>query len=218
MPTEELQEESTELIESVEETQEESATQEPETFEFGGMQFAEKEQAVKTFKEMQARATRAEQELSKVKSTIEKEKFKAEFQELDADEKMNRLADLMLQKEQAEEQVETTQTATEHFEDDMSTINQFVKTNPVLAGNSELAQMFSELALSPKFRDATLDSLYKVKIQPLIEKLSGTKIIQKKVVPTGRTVQGFTNEQIARMSPSEYEKHRAEILNSLTKK
>ena len=201
-PLEEVEVEETEM-ESEEDTQDNT----PETVQFAGREFNSMAEAEKAYKSMQADSTKAKQELARINKEIEKAQFTAEFQDLDADEKLNRLAELHFQKETVEEEIEENEEA---LEDDTPIVQAFVSKHPLLSEYPELADQFIEMALMPKYRDATLESLYKAKFEPLINKLAGKKVtVKRKIVGTPES--GFTPEQIAAMDDKTYEKNRDAI-------
>lgn len=205
-----------EVSEDLEETtlEEDTDIEVPEVFTFAGRDFPSIEEAEKTYKEMQKTATQKTQELKKIEAQIKAEKLKAEFQGLDPDEKMDKLAELMLQKEELEEEVEEVEEA---LVDDTPEVLAFVKRHPILSEYPALAEQFVDLATT-KFKGYTLDSLYDSRFKPLVESLAGKKVtIKKKVVGGGSSSSELTEDKIAKMSPAEYEKNREAILKFLTK-
>jgi hypothetical protein len=203
--------EDTEEIESVEE---DTDVEVPEVFSFAGREFPSQVEAEKTYKEMQKTATQKTQELKKIEAQIKAEKLKAEFQSLDPDEKMDKLAELMLQKEELEDEVEEVEEA---LEDDTPEVQAYIKRHPVLSEYPALAEQFLDLATT-KFKGYTLDSLYDSRFKPLIDSIAGKKVTVKKKVVSGSTqLSELTEEAISKMSPAEYEKNREAILKFLTK-
>lgn len=202
--------EDTEVIdtEDIEDTQEET----PVSFTFAGKDFTSQVEAEHSYKEMQKVFTQATQKLKTVEKQIETEMFKAEFQNLDPDEKIERLAELMLAKQDAEVQVEEVEEALEVY-DDTDTVQSYADNHPILSEYPELSEVFVELATT-KYKTATLESLFTAKIKPLIEKLGNKSVtVKKKVVGTTQTHKQFSPEAISKMSPDEYEKNRAAILS-----
>lgn len=203
----------TEEIESVE-TEEDTDVEVPEVFSFAGREFPSIAEAEKAYKEMQKTATQKTQELKKIEAQIKAEKLKAEFQSLDPDEKMDKLAELMLQKEELEDEVEEVEEA---LEDDTPEVQAYIKRHPVLSEYPALAEQFLDLATT-KFKGYTLDSLYESRFKPLIDSIAGKKVtVKKKVVSSGTQTGELTEEAISKMSPAEYEKNREAILKFLTK-
>ncbi len=202
-----------EEIESVE-TEEDTDVEVPEVFSFAGREFPSIVEAEKAYKEMQKTATQKTQELKKIEAQIKAEKLKAEFQSLDPDEKMDKLAELMLQKEELEDEVEEVEEA---LEDDTPEVQAYIKRHPVLSEYPALAEQFLDLATT-KFKGYTLDSLYESRFKPLIDSIAGKKVTVKKKVVSGSTQSSeLTEEAISKMSPAEYEKNREAILKFLTK-
>jgi hypothetical protein len=203
---------------SVEETEGNADTQDetPVSVTFAGRSFPSLAEAERAYKELQKSATQAAQKLKAVEAQIKAEQTKAEFKNLDPDEKMDRLAELVLQRDLAQDEVVETEEALDEYDAaaDYTAVQQYTSKHPVLAEYPELAEQFIELATT-KYKEYTLDSLYNVKFKPLIEKLSGKKVVVKnKVVGNAKQANTFTAEAIRKMSPAEYEKHRDAILKS----
>jgi len=220
--TEQSTVESTEIesteVEEVEVEEQEQESEEPTTVNFAGMSFPDMETATKTFKEMQSRATKAEQELAKIRKQAELEKAKEEFKNLDPEDQMARLQELILEERYAEAKVEETKQEVAEYVDDTEEVKQFASKHPVLSEYPELASLFEELATT-KYKNATLESLYAMKIQPLVDKLGGKRVvIKKKVVGNPQGLNQFSPEVVAKMSKEEYEKHRPAIIASMAKK
>jgi hypothetical protein len=205
--------ESTEEIEEVDETEadEDTDVETPEVYSFAGREFSSMEEAERAYKEMQADSTKAKQQLAKVEKQIKNEMLKAELQELDPEERITRLTDLMLEKEQLEEEIEETEESAP-ITDDTEEVEAFAKGHPILRQFPELAEQFVILA-STEYKNYKLDSIYDTKFKPLIDRLAGKKVTVKTKVSSGKTSgSGLSEEMIKGMKPAEYEKRRDEIL------
>lgn len=203
--------ESTEEVDEVE-TDEDTDVETPEVFTFAGKDYSSFAEAEKAHKEMQQRSVRAEQKLSKVEKQIKNEMLKAELQELDPEERIARLTDLMLGKEQLEEEIEVAEESAP-IADDTAEVEAYVKGHPILRQFPELAEQFIDLASTTKYKNYKLDSIFETKFKPLIDRLAGKKVTVKTKVSSGKaTGSGLTLEKIQAMKPAEYEKNREEIL------
>lgn len=218
-PQEEV--ETPEEIEEEVETEIEEDTQDEEpVITFNGRQYATLEDAEKQYKEMQKRATQAEQALKAHESKVKAEQEMSRFKDMDAEEKLEWLAQKQLEKEQLQAEVVEAKEVEETLEEDTAEVTAFVKTHPYLSKYSTLADKFMKLAVLPEYKGYTLESIFDVEFKPLIDDLGGKKVkVTRKVAPGGKTsAQGFTAEQIQAMSPAEYEKNRKAILAQMNNK
>jgi len=191
------------------ETEEDTDIETPEVYTFAGREFSSIEEAERAYKEMQVSSTKAAMKLSRVEAKIKAEMLKAELQELDPDERMARMTDLILEREELEEELETQEEA--QAEDDTSEVESFAKRHPILREYPALAEQFVDLATT-KYQNYKLEDIFNTKFKPLIDSLAGKKVtIRKKVTGGGSTGTGLTDEAISKMSSGEYEKRRGEI-------
>lgn len=193
------------------EYEEDTDDETPEVFTFAGREFSSMEEAERAYKEMQADSTKARQQLSRVEKQIQNELLKAELQELDPEERITRLTDLMLEKEQLEEEIEETEESAP-IADDTDIVEAYASGHPILRQFPELAEQFVILA-STEYKNYKLDSIYDTKFKPLIDSLAGKKVTVKTKVSSGKASgSGLSEEIIKGMKPAEYEKRRDEIL------
>lgn len=205
----ELTDESEEVDEV--ESEEDTDVETPEVFTFAGREFSSMEEAERAYKEMQADSTKAKQQLAKVEKQIKNEMLKAELQDLEPEERIARLTDLMLEKEQLEEEIEETEESAP-VADDTAEVEAYVNGHPILRQFPELAEQFVSLATN-QFKNYKLDSIFDAKFKPLIDRLAGKKVTVKTKVSSGKaTGSGLSDEVIKAMKPAEYEKRRDEIL------
>lgn len=215
-PAEEEIESTEEEVDEVE-TDEDTDVETPEVFTFAGREFSSQEEAERAYKEMQADSTRAKQQLAKVEKQIKNEILKAELSELEPEERIARLTDLMLEKEQLEEEIEEAEESAP-IANDTAEVEAYVKGHPILRQFPELAEQFIDLA-STKYKNYKLDSIFDTKFKPLIDRLAGKKVVVKTKVSSGKaTGSGLSDEIIKAMKPAEYEKRRDEILKFYSQK
>lgn len=193
------------------ESDEDTDVETPEVFTFAGRDFPSREEAERAYKEMQADSTRAKQQLAKVEKQIKNEMLKAELSDLEPEERIARLTDLMLEKEQLEEEIEVAEESAP-IVDDTEEVEAYAKGHPILRQFPELAEQFVILA-STQYKNYKLDSIFDTKFKPLIDRLAGKKVTVKTKVSSGKaTGSGLSDEVIKAMKPAEYEKRRDEIL------
>lgn len=220
-PQEEVETPEEEIVEGEEtEIEEDTQVEEEPVITFNGRQYASLEDAEKQFKEMQKRATQAEQKLKAHESQVKAEQEMSKFKDMDPEEKLEWLAQRQLEKETLQAEVEEAKEEEQTFVADTAEVKAYIKTQPYLSKYPTLADKFMKLAVLPEYKDYTLESIFDVEFKPLIDDLAGKKVkVTRKVAPGKKTVQqGFTNEQIAAMSPAEYEKNREKILAQMNNK
>lgn len=219
--TPEVEEEvTTEEGEEVEaETEIEDTQEEEPVIMFNGRQYASLAEAEQQFKEMQKRATQAEQKLKAHDAKTKADQELAKFKDMDPEEKLDWLAQRELERNNLEAEVEEAQEEVE-TQSDPTEVESYVKTQPYLSKYPTLAKQFKILAMQPEYAKYTLESIFDVEFKPLIDDLAGKKVkVTRKVAPGKTQAQsGFTDAQIAAMSPAEYEKNRSAILAQMNNK
>jgi hypothetical protein len=171
--------------------------------------------AQKAFSNIQARATKAEQQLKELQKTMAS-KTTEEIKSMDYEKQIEFLlgkindyedfkSDLIGKLSEAEaESIQANET---------QAISDFVSKNPLLR-ETGLDEEFVLIATHPSMQEYTLESIYNSRIKPKLEKLMGTKISvkERKLVGTSKPEEKFVD--VSKMTPKEYEKHRQSILSS----
>lgn len=166
------------------------------------------------FKSIQAEYTKTSQELKQLRQE-QKTKELESVKSLGYDEQMevllNRIQELEAQQgEQSTQYSELQEIAA--MEQDAIELENFIKTRPELV-ETGMDDIFRTLAQHPDLRNYTFESIYNAKMKPKLEKLMGTKIKVKERPLHGQTkAPSKPTTDVSAMSPSEYEKHRATIL------
>ncbi len=181
--------------------------------------YRSKEDAEKAFKNIQERATKAEQRLKEVQKEMSAKSME-EFKNMDYDAQIAFLLKRDQEREEALNALHSTVAEQAQMSDSVA-IDKFIKNDPLLK-DTGLADEFRLLATHPDMKEYSLDSIYKTVFKPKIDKLMGTKITikEKKILKNSEDKnipqsEGFTQDAIARMSPSAYEANREKILQSM---
>jgi len=173
-----------------------------------------REDAEKAFTEIQATATKAQQELAELRREKQAAKFD-QFKDLEyADkeamnftfQKIQELEDFRdnmlaaLQESQQQQVVDSS----------LNEVENFIEGNELLR-ESGLDEEFKLIATHPSMQEYTLESIYESRIRPKIEKLMG-----KKIRVTERGVSNSTaperSKNLDEMSMEEYEASRTKLL------
>lgn len=206
-------EEALKPTEPVEEVQEEAPkVEEPKKF-LG--KYKSEEDAQKAFANIQERARKAEEQL-KVFKTEMSAKQKEEFSKMDYEKQMEFL--LERNKEQ-EEKLNSIYSALNEqaSQSGEQELDKFIAAEPLIKGTG-LENEFRLLATHPELEGYTLESIFNTMLKPKVEKIMGTKIKvkERKILSDDNTPQAdkYSPENVAKMSPAEYEKNRENILRA----
>lgn len=171
-------------------------------------------EAEKAFKEMQARATKAEQAIKEIERKTLSEKSLAELQNMDYDEKLEYLLKRDIDRETLLQEFKSKLEPEYSPDDDSTAMDKYIGQNRMLREYG-LDEIFREIASKPEYREYTFESIYEAKIKPMIQKVGGTKIkVKEKPIMGNSSVPTESFGDVSKMSDAQYEKHRLEILRS----
>lgn len=204
-----------EPIEGDEQPVEEAKTEEPkeEPKKLLG-KYNSAEDLAEAYKSLQAEFTKRNEELKTLK-TVQKQKELEGIKSLGYDEQMDFLLNEIQrlkddQESQSQKLVEVSQEAI--IDQDRKALESFISSKPELV-ETNMDDIFRELATSPTYAEYTFDSIYESKFKPKLDKLMGTKVKVKERPLKGqaKTVdKSFDN--VGGLSRVDYEKNRLQIL------
>lgn len=163
------------------------------------------EAAEKSYKDIQTAYQKAKDELKAVRQENEKSQHER-FESLDYDEQVKVLA-----KQIADLQGQIAETSSSSAEREVAN---YVESNAMLK-ESGFSEVFTELALSPKYRDYTLESVFQTVFKPRIE-----GVMSKKIRVKENKIKGFSEpdelslDDVSGLSEDDYLKKRAKIFKA----
>jgi len=168
------------------------------------------------YKNIQSRATKAEQELKKFqkeKDSSQYDKVKQLDWEQQAEFYASKLKELEEWKSQFEESAQN-KLAEQALASDEETMEKFISSNPILV-ETGMDEAFRLVATHPSMQEYSFDSIFDVKFKPKIEKLMGTKVTVKQKPLVGKKQTATSDNgfgDVSTMSNAQYEKNREKIL------
>lgn len=158
------------------------------------------------------------------------EEFKTKFSSLDYDQRLEAIIDELHQTKAKYSEFETKLSdayQSQRVEEEKAQIDSFLASDPELSNLPELHNIFKMYAMSDALVDSSLtggeqipwksvkfEDIKKAVIQPILDRVGAKKITVKEKPLMGSSPKiedDLTEEAIAKMTPSEYEKNRSKI-------